>query len=240
MILEVLLRMQMKRKRQPRKNKHHHLQKGRQIIQSRAETETPRQSPSLSPSPSLQLIEEANSSSSKVLRKEGLSSSSESVKITNRTGEPASLDNWTETSDDADLDDIDFKIVAGNFEGTHDDYVCDHCNFKVKNFSKATQHFINYHQKGDTELEIIQDVMNFKKSATSEINKLQTNIGDGCNKTLATSKLETIIDNLEQHVDSLRNLNVKNLSPNLKTKRNVLIQGINDSIKKVKTFIENL
>ena len=95
-------------------------------------------------------------------------------------------------------------------------------------------------KKGETELVIILEVINFKKSATSEINKLQTNIGDGCNKTLATSKLETIIDNLEQHVDSLRNLNVKNLSPNLKTIRNVLIQGINDSIKKVKTFIENL
>ena len=82
--------------------------------------------------------------------------------------------------------------------------------------------------------------MDFKKSATSEINKLQASIANGCNKTLAASKLETIINNLEQHVDSLRNLNVKNLSPNLKTKRNVLIQGINDSIKKVKTGIENL
>jgi hypothetical protein len=81
---------------------------------STEETETPRQSPSLSPSTSLQLIEETISSSSKTLRKEGLSSSSESVKITNRKGGLASLDNWTETSDDADLDDIDFKIVAGN------------------------------------------------------------------------------------------------------------------------------
>ena len=193
-----------------------------------------RQSSSLSPSTSSQLFEEE-----KLSRKLGLSSSSESVKITNRKGGFASLDNWTETSE-ADLDGIDFKTVASNIKETHDDYVCNHCNFKVKNFSKATQHFIHNHQKGDTELEIIQEIMDFKKSATSEINKLQASIANGCNKTLAASKLETIINNLEQHVDSLRNLNVKNLSPNLKTKRNVLIQGINDSIKKVKTSIENL
>ena len=200
-------------------------------------TEPARQSPSLSPSPSMQLIEEADSSSSKLLRKQ--SSSSESVTITNRKGGLASLDNWTETSD-ADLESIDFKMVAGSSKETHDDYVCDHCNFRVKTFAKATQHFINNHQKGDAELKVIEEVMEFKKSATCQINKLQTNIGDGCNKTLATSKLETIIDDLEQHVDRLRSLNVKNLSPNLKTKRNVLIQGINDAIKKVKTFIENL
>jgi hypothetical protein len=211
-------------------------------IEENEEEEEPRMTRQ-SPSPlttTQRQIEEPNSTSNEELRKHGSLSSPDSVKITNRKGEIASLDNWTKTSDDIDLDDIDFESGAGNSEGKHCDYVCNHCRFKVQSFSKARQHFVNFHQKGDKELEIIQEVMNFKKLAFSEINKLKANIGGGCNKTLATSQLETIIDNLEQRVYSLRNLNDKNLSPNLKAKQNVLLQGINDSIKKVKSFIEEL
>ena len=46
-------------------------------------------------------------------------SSSKSVKITNRKGEVATLDNWTETSDDIDVDAIDFKIGETRSKGKH-------------------------------------------------------------------------------------------------------------------------
>ena len=164
-------------------------------------------------------------------------SSSKSVKITNRKGEVATLDNWTETSDDIDVDAIDFKIGETRSKGKHRNYVCRHCGTIVQSFCTAQFHFINQHQKCDAELEIVQEAIKFKQDAFDKIKRLQSEIRDGCNQMLGVSQLETLLHNLQERVDSLQSLNEKNLSPNLKTKKDKLIQSIDVIIKRVKSFI---
>ena len=63
-----------------------------------------------------------------------------SVKITNRKGSPAFLDNWTETSESGlleSLEEVDFKIGGGNSKGQHQDYICCHCGLIVRAIAKA-------------------------------------------------------------------------------------------------------
>ena len=168
-----------------------------------------------------------------------LPSSSKSIRITNRKGEPATLDNWTETSDDVNVDAIDFKIEKGS-PGKHKKYVCCHCGIYIKSFATAQYHFINHHQKNDAELEIIQKAFNCRKETFDEIDKIQREIENGCDQVFAINKIEMLMSNLQEQINDLQNLEEKKLSPHLITKKKNLIKSMNKFIQKTKTFTDKL
>ena len=94
------------------------------------------------------------------------------------------------------------------------------------------------HQKCDEELEVMKEAIEYQKKAFGEITMLQNSLLSGCNKTMAISQLETIIEYLEKRAIALRSLKKKNLPPNLITKRDVLLKSISDAAAKATSFIE--
>ena len=181
-------------------------------------------------------LEEKEMSSSSMSSKSGF-------KYTNKRGDPAFSDNWTETSETElieNLQSVDFKIDPKDTGGHHKNYVCCHCKVVVKALTKARQHFINNHQKCDEELQSIEEALKYKRTAADEVNKLQNNIQDGCNKEMAISQLESIITTLVQHSKKLKNLVVKNLPPNLLRKRDDLIRVMGETVRSIQLYISKL
>ena len=110
---------------------------------------------------------------------------------TTRGGAPASIDNWTETTEDGLQDrlvEIEFKLgLTPN--GHHKDYICCNCHKIVKAFSVALAHFEEVHKKCDEEISLLREAMKYQKEAVQDIGKLQTQIDDGCIKELADNQL---------------------------------------------------
>ena len=110
---------------------------------------------------------------------------------TTRGGAPASLNNWTETTEDGlqdRLTEIDFKIGLTS-EGHHKDYICCNCEKIFKAFSLASNHFEEVHKKCDEEMSLLREAMEYRKVAVEDIGKLQTQIAEGCIKELADNQL---------------------------------------------------
>ena len=110
---------------------------------------------------------------------------------TTRGGAPASLNNWTETTEDGlqdRLTEIDFKIGLTP-EGHHKDYICCNCEKIFKAFSLASNHFEEVHKKCDEEMSLLREAMEYRKEAVEDIGKLQTQIAEGCIKELADNQL---------------------------------------------------
>ena len=186
---------------------------------------------------------------SSVFNKEGSSSSSSSLrsgfKFTNKKGEPAFSDNWTDTeTSETDLKEtlqsIDFKLGSNDTGGHHQNYICCHCGLKVMAISKAKQHFINNHQNSEEEIRIIEEIIKYKKTAVGEINQLNRNIQGGSNQEMATCQLISIIHALHKHSKTLQSLIVKNLPPNLLRKRDDLINAIGETVRSVENYIGGL
>ena len=173
---------------------------------------------------------------------QGSSSSSRPIRITNRKGESVSLDNWTTTTfedREKELDDIDFKFKENENKRQHDFYVCRHCEFVAKEFTTAKEHFMMVHQNSEVEREIMKEVFDHKKKAFNEINSLQIAIrNDKVNKKMAICSLQTIVDNLQDKVETLKGLKMKNMTPNLLIKREEFIKSMEEAITKVSRYID--
>ena len=110
---------------------------------------------------------------------------------TTREGAPASLNNWTETTEEGlqgRLKEINFKIGLTT-EGHHKDYICCNCEKIFKAFSLALNHFEEEHKKCDEEISLLREAMEYKKEADKDIGKLQTQIAEGCLQELADNQL---------------------------------------------------
>ena len=95
---------------------------------------------------------------------------------TNKKGEPAFSDNWTETSDlvlEESLKDCDFVIGREDTGGHHKLYVCLHCQTKVNTLATAQEHFVDEHQKSDAEKEVIRNSWELMKTYSTEIKDLK-------------------------------------------------------------------
>ena len=168
---------------------------------------------------------------------------SSSFIYTNRRGEPCFSDNWTETSETnlvENLKAIDFNIDAGDTGGHHKNYICIHCGILVNAFDNAKHHFTQNHQTSDAEINVIKEVTEYKKTAFMEIHKLQLDIQDGCNKAMTIFRLNTIIVNLRERINTLENLDKKNLTRILVWKKSELVKAISETVIEVEGFIRML
>jgi hypothetical protein len=110
---------------------------------------------------------------------------------TTRTGAPAFSDNWTETSESGlqdKLRDIDFRIGLTP-SGHHNHYICCNCKKIVKAFSHAMTHYEESHQNSDKEIKVMREAIEYRTEAEKEIQKLQSQISDGCIQLLAVNQL---------------------------------------------------
>ena len=151
-------------------------------------------------------------------------------------------DNWTETPEsglEEQLRDIDFKVGISVF-GHHKDYICCNCGVAIKALVHAKTHFIDKHQNSEKEKKTITEIMELKKAAVAEIQKLQVEIQKGGNRILVISQLKTIIENLREYTETLNNLENKNLPPNLMRKRMDIIKSIVNIVTKAETYIDAL
>ena len=182
---------------QPIATKQTHLQSSRKTFDSPAiqPSNTTKQLPEPSKGTSRKSIEKDTPEESKETGQESRQSASAykttGCWYTSRVGAPASLNNWTETTEEGlqdRLEEIEFKLGLTS-EGHHKDYKCCNCEKIFKAFSLALNHFEEVHKKCDEEISLLREAMEYRKEAVENIGKLQTQIVEGCLKELADNQL---------------------------------------------------
>ena len=161
---------------------------------------------------------------------------------TRRSGAPANIDNWTETSEtdlDINLSNIGF-ILNKTPVGQHNKYACTNCNFICTSIQEASSHQEAVHLECDTEIGIMKQAMEYRQNAMKEELELKDKISSGCNAELAVNELKTLSENLQFHIEKVRSLDTNNLTTALRNKRRNLDKLLTDSVTDLDQFIANI
>ena len=162
------------------------------------------------------------------------------VKLINFNSDPLP-DNWTETPESVinlKLKDIDFTVTR-SMDNRHCTYICIHCGIVEKSLASAENHYIHSHQNSTKEMKIMENAIEYRRGAIESFQRIQIDIKNGCNQTLAICELSTIAENLRKQIETLEEFEKKNLSRNLVRKRNEMMKSISDTASKIEIFVDH-
>ena len=137
-----------------------------------------------------------------------------------------------------ELEKVDFKLLPSASKNKHDEYVCCHCNFKVKALNLAKSHYISHHQRTEEEVKILKESIEHNAKVGGDIKYYEESLQKDFNKIMVICQLETMTTDLERRINILTKMKEKNLAPHHMRKRDTLIDAFTKKIGKVKHLIE--
>ena len=147
---------------------------------------------------------------------------------------------WTLTSISADkLTQLRHSVFTLPRKGRR--YKCDVCGNMTNTFMDASNHFLSKHQNSEEERKQLESAMTARKNCLVKIGNIKKDLARGCNVAMATSQLDLINDELNDHLNVLYVFDKTKLLPeNLSRKTRELCRAFNDTITEVKMIVKEV
>jgi hypothetical protein len=147
---------------------------------------------------------------------------------------------WTLTSISADkLTQLRHSVFTLPRKGRR--YKCDVCGNMTNTFMDASNHFLSKHQNSEEERKQLESAMMARKNCLVKIGNIKKDLARGCNVAMATSQLDLINDELNDHLNVLYVFDKTKLLPeNLSRKTRELCRAFNDTITEVKMIVKEV
>jgi hypothetical protein len=147
---------------------------------------------------------------------------------------------WTLTSISADkLTQLRHSVFTLPRKGRR--YKCDVCGNMTNTLMDASNHFLSKHQNSEEERKQLESAMMARKNCLVKIGNIKKDLARGCNVAMATSQLDLINDELNDHLNVLYVFDKTKLLPeNLSRKTRELCRAFNDTITEVKMIVKEV
>ena len=115
-------------------------------------------------------------------------------------------------------------------------YKCDDhvCNQVSKTFNDASKHFIEKHQKCESERKFLEAAVMARRNCLPKISNIKNDIESGCNVAMAVNQLQLISSELTKHLNTLDSFDKgKFLPPSIYRKSREMCLALDETIKSV-------